>query len=383
MADINIFDQRQWWDAARQFVSDMGVEPIDVGEPADEAWPKIKQAMALAGSPIGFGMDEATVRSAVTTMLGLVVGVVQYSADFTTAEYSKRGETAVVGDLLSVSRDGTNGKAAAVDGTYSSFAADTPRITDAGLLLETAASNGVTNCDFAGAAIGIPGTPPTGAAAPFRSNCTQEITAVGTNSFGLPYIQIKWTTSASLAGSFNFKWDAAATSPLAVVQGDTVCQSMWMTLMSGTMAGLTTFGMDVIQRSASADLGAISGANLKAVIDGVRQRIERTYTIAHASTTNARGQISGSFPSAASFSFEVRFEAPQLEKASIASSPFKGQRAADMATVKLPAGAARDLTISIDGQADQVISAVPSGDYVIDPATLSGPLVTNIVWGSV
>lgn len=68
------FDGATFWPAIKQFVIDMGVEPISLGEPDDESWPKIFQAMELNGTPLSFGMDEGQVRRTLRDALATGVG---------------------------------------------------------------------------------------------------------------------------------------------------------------------------------------------------------------------------------------------------------------------------------------------------------------------
>jgi hypothetical protein len=196
-------------------------------------------------------------------------------------------------------------------------------------------------------------------------------------------MRVKWTTTAAAAGSFNYKFMQLV--GLACVQNDVVSAGVWMTLVSGSLTGLTTIALDIVQRtSGGTDVATLFGANLKSTINGTRTRIAREgVTITAATTANARAQISGSFPSAASFSFEIEFSWLQIEKRATLSSPTTGARPADALTLKLPAAGTKDLTLTFDNDSQQVIPSVAGGDYAIDPAILDRPRVKTIDWGSV
>lgn len=72
---ISDFDGSRFWPAIKQFVIDMGVEPISLGEPEDEVWPKIFAAMAVNGTPLSFGMSEAEIKRTLNAALAQGGGV--------------------------------------------------------------------------------------------------------------------------------------------------------------------------------------------------------------------------------------------------------------------------------------------------------------------
>lgn len=63
---ISTYDQLEFWSAARTFVSGMGIEAISLGEPEDEVWPKIRDAMAANGTPLHAGLDQGEIVRRVT-----------------------------------------------------------------------------------------------------------------------------------------------------------------------------------------------------------------------------------------------------------------------------------------------------------------------------
>lgn len=62
---LSDFDAQFFWPAIKQFVIDKGVEPISLGEPENETWPKIFAAMAANGTPLSMGMGEGQIMRAV------------------------------------------------------------------------------------------------------------------------------------------------------------------------------------------------------------------------------------------------------------------------------------------------------------------------------
>lgn len=58
---ISDFDGARFWPAIRVFVSDAGVEPISLGEPEDESWPKIFAAMAARGASLSLGQTQGEI----------------------------------------------------------------------------------------------------------------------------------------------------------------------------------------------------------------------------------------------------------------------------------------------------------------------------------
>jgi hypothetical protein len=123
------------------------------------------------------------------------------------------------------------------------------------------------------------------------------------------------------------------------------------------------------------------GTNVKASLT-LNNRIHVTYTVALSgggTVARLRPRMSFEYLNGASIS-NVRFKvsAPQLEKASSASSPIITTNAAvtrpdEAITLKLPDAGTKDLVLTDSSSGTQTISDVPGGDYALSSATISAP----------
>jgi hypothetical protein len=268
---------------------------------------------------------------------------------------------------------------------YSSFAANTERITDAGILLEPARTNEVRNNSMGGAS--APSTYPTNWGQFVGNGLAHSVVGTGTED-GLPYIDIKINgTATSSNGGFI---RSESTTQIVAALGEVWTVSQFIKVVSGT-GTFTAFRLRVSENNAAGTAQAQQyGSDIKASLSGTKTRFSGTFTLANASVARLTPYVCDyTFANGAVFdNLVLRFYAPQCEKAASASSPILTTsaavtRSADALTLKLPAAGTKDLTLTFDNDSQQVIPSVAGGDYAIDPAILDRPRVKTIDWGSV
>ena len=241
----------------------------------------------------------------------------------------------------SFSRTDTNGTATALDlaGNVIQFATGVPRITNRGILVEEARTNGIRNSVAAGAVAGTPGTLPTNwLELSLGAGISRQVVGAGTED-GLTYVDMRFfgTTSNSPAVQLNFEQPGIVAASAAQVW----TTSCFTKLVAGSLADVSLVTLRLYPRSAvPAELPGVVSSDLKSEITAARARISAALTTP-ASTATVNTGIAFSVTGTKTLDFTIRLYSPQLELGAFATSPIittgaAGTRGADAASIVLP-----------------------------------------------
>jgi hypothetical protein len=244
------------------------------------------------------------------------------------------GGSTSLASLLSTSR-ASAGMAQFANGTWASFAANVPRITDQGILIEQGSTNAIRNNSMVGAVPGTPGTSPTHWSVEWNSTgngVTKQLVGTGTE-FGLPYIDynISGTATSTSEAAIWF-----ADLQVAGVSGQTWTNSWFIRLLSGTIPGGTA--PRVFELGANSSQVTQESHFSSFALTSSFQRVSDTITLANAATTLVQGGVQIFCPQGTAVNFTVRLYAPQLEQLGFATSPILtsgsvATRAVDLVTL--------------------------------------------------
>lgn len=211
--------------------------------------------------------------------------------------------------------------------------------TPLGLLIEEARTNSIRNPRAEGAVAGTPGTAPTNWAISPIAGLTSTIVGSGLEN-GVPYLDVTWAgTTAATQGQIQFETTTATVA--ANLQAWT--HSIYIRLVGGTLANVTSIQMTVTERAAGgtliADLNALTVTPTGAALN--TQRFATTATMNDATTAFVSPRIFFNTSSGVAVNFTLRIGAPQLELGSFATSlilpavstPAATTRAIDLATM--------------------------------------------------
>lgn len=192
----------------------------------------------------------------------------------------------------------------------------------AGLLVEGQATNGITNNIAAGAAVGSPGTAPTGWTKTSVAGISSAIVGSGIAN-GMEYIDIQWsgTATANAAQSLTFNMVAASI-------GQTWTGSIYVQLISGTLP-ISVLNMDEY------NTGYLVGTNNPVSTTTDLKRVAVTRTLNNAGTTQVRIIYALNCAVGVTYDYTVRFALPQIEQGTSPSSVIRtttaqATRAADV-----------------------------------------------------
>jgi len=224
------------------------------------------------------------------------------------------------------------------DATFLMAAAGTARFQGSArrLLVEGARTNAIRNPRAEGATVGGAGS---SALPGFWGNfssggLTATVAGTGTAS-GLPYLDLAFTgTTSGTSAAFSFD-----TASLAVTAGQQVTHSVYLALVGGSLANLSS----VNNRNVTSGGTGTASQNVLASLSGALTRFGSTVT-AGAGATAMQHYLSFSFAPGAAVNFTLRIACPQIELGAFASSPILPAagapavtaRAADVPSCALP-----------------------------------------------
>lgn len=273
---------------------------------------------------------------------------------------------------VTVSRAST-GYVADLAGAYTSVAADTLRRSNRGALIEPAATNRVRNSAGAGAVAGSPGTLPTNWSL-YLAPAGLSRTVVGTGTTnGVEWVDIRVTGTSTSGGEMTL--GPEANSVLTFPASSALSGSMFAALSGGTLSGVNGISLRGISYNGSSYLTE-SGTTIS--LTSTLTRFSLPFT-SSATSNSVLFALTLQGQSGAAFDFTIRVGWPQVETGSVASSPVRttsasATRAADAASITIPAGASRIIYTFDDGSTQQV-SASP-GAYTI-PTSLNRPYIAR------
>jgi hypothetical protein len=228
--------------------------------------------------------------------------------------------TNVLGSTLgSLSVSSSPGYAQTNAGTWLSFAANTPRITDKGLLIEEQRTNSLRNNSMQGAVAGSPGTQPNNwALFGSASGLTRTIVGTGTEN-GVEYIEVRYQGTAAVAA---FDAGFEQVNQIAAVSGQTWTASTFVKLVAGTLDNVTSFRIEIAERD-GAGAGLVTGTSSILVPTSTLQRLSYTYTTVSASTAFVYSRWRANVSTTQPIDFTLRIGWPQLELGAFATSPIR------------------------------------------------------------
>lgn len=269
-----------------------------------------------------------------TSQFPLVAGGVPATLDFDFANsrYYQLGQAANPLTLTTTSRASV-GYAESVAGVWTSFLANVPRITNKGLLVEEARTNGIRNNSMQGAVAGSPGTTPTNWPATAGPTGLTRTISLGTTN-GVEWIEFNFAGTASSTAGLVVIFEA--TTGVASVNGDIWADSVWISNSASTGITLVSLQHQLL------DAGGASLSVLNVVtglLNSTWGRVGGVVTNNSASTAFVRSRIvTNSITSGTVVNFTIRIGWPQMEKAASVTSPIRTTsaavtRAADVVTV--------------------------------------------------
>jgi hypothetical protein len=221
---------------------------------------------------------------------------------------------------LTVTR-ASDGYAESSEGVWSVFSSNVARITNRGLLVEEARTNGVRNNSMQGATAGVIGS---GGALPTNwahgGGSTSGLTvtvSLGTEN-GIDYIDLRYSGTVSGSGHNLFMESSAVilTSPSQVWNA-----SAFIKLVSGTTTGMTALRFEA---------AGIGGSFTSQTGDWFTSRLPTSSLVrytgtgtADASVTSARPSLTFGLTNGAAADFTIRIGWPQLELGAFATSPIR------------------------------------------------------------
>lgn len=211
-------------------------------------------------------------------------------------------------------------------GTLQTAAINTPRIdfgpspgaNPLGLLIEEARTNLIRNPRCEGAVPGSPGTQPTDWMAPTGGNgVVASIVGSGTES-GIPYVDIRWSGTATAATLCFVQIDAFTTA----VAGQIYTESLYVRLVGGTLGNVQALSMGAQMNVIGG--GTFTGIYTQAITPTTAalstQRVICTTAALPATSTEVDPYFVFDVAGAGAVDLTIRIGAPQLELGSVATS---------------------------------------------------------------
>jgi len=261
---------------------------------------------------------------------------------------------------------------------WSSFAANIPRITDKGLLVEEARTNSIRNNSMQGVTTGVIGS---GGALPTNwSNAallglTLAVTGSGTE-LGMDYIELRLSGTSSGSGSAQVYFDT--TTGITAASGQTWTESAFVRLAAGSWANVSNGGprLEIWELTSGGAYVTEGDSSYFTGIGTTYQRLSYTYALVGGGTVaRALPLINLIYGNGVAIDVTFRIAWPQLELGSFVTSPIRttsaaATRAADAITVNSFSSwfTAGPGTIYADGSALSTLVATPTV-FQIDDGT--------------
>ena len=262
-----------------------------------------------------------------------------FDADYTRNRYADNGMAATFSDLNTLVR-ASAGTAFDLAGNLQSFASGVARVTDRGLLIEEARTNGIRNNTMVGAVAGTPGTTPTNwFTSVGTSTLLRDIVGTGTEN-GIDYIDIRFYGVVATSDQ-TIVIGVEDGSAVPASTGQTWNGSFFYKLAAGTLTGITSTVITLVENSAGGSFVVGAGYAIAAPTNATlgSQRPNATRVFNGGGTVGAaQASLVLSLANGASVDITLRIGLPQLELGAFATSPIKtsgsaATRAADVITI--------------------------------------------------
>lgn len=226
---------------------------------------------------------------------------------------------------LTVSNSG--GTAYDTNNGWSQFGANTPRITNQGLLVEESRTNSIHNNTMAGAVAGVVGSGgsfPTGWV--FDANLTGTLawTVVDTGTFqGINYIDVQLSGTPTTSNFSRILWQ---NSGISASDGQTWTLSAFLALTGGSYANLISMNLGITEQGGAGQ--SDQGPSLISYLPSSLQNFSFIDTFTQSGTTGASPYLLFSWAANVPVNITVRIGWPQMELGAFATSPIPTSGAA-------------------------------------------------------
>lgn len=200
-------------------------------------------------------------------------------------------------------------------GQLINFPVNTPRITDAGLILESGKQQAIRNSKGNGVITGTPGTDPTNWNTGLSSGVNKQIVGTGVED-GLTYIDYRyWSANPLSTAAVDLYFEAGTTIPGLV--GETWVGSFYAKIVGGSLANIQNFRQDIRSyTSAPAFLDGTFRVVALPFLTGKlgESRIETSRVLSATSNTVNMNLNITLAATGVPFDITIRVARPQLEK---------------------------------------------------------------------
>lgn len=254
--------------------------------------------------------------------------------------YNSTSATPTAASVITCSRSSTSDYVNNAAGVWSTVAANTPRISDLGLLVEESRTNSITNNSMQGAVIGTPGTIPTNWGSPAGNNLSIAVVSVATQN-GIDVIDIRLFGTPNATGAAHLFFEGS--TQVAALQNQVWSSSAFLAVSSGGTTNFSAIGLTVLaNNSGGAGIQTTVFDLLGAGINSTLTRYSNVaQTLSGATTAFANSSIRFAYTNGSPVDITLRVGWPQLELGASVTSPIRttaaaATRAADAITLTTP-----------------------------------------------